>query len=81
MRLCLEEMKQDQRIIITIDYHWLPCCLPNLWAFTIACYDTVIIEERESTVKNVLRPKIGDYFSGGLMEHGLFCPSISHTHP
>ena len=38
MRLCLEEMKQDQRIIITIDYHWLPCCLPNLWAFTIACY-------------------------------------------
>jgi len=26
---------------------------------------------RSERVKNVLRPKIGDYFSGGLMEHGL----------
>ena len=76
MRLCLEEMKQDQRIIITIDYHWLPCCLPNLWAFTIACYSHHRGARGSERVKNVLRRKIGDYFSGGLMEHGLLVTNI-----
>ena len=54
-------------------YHYYRLSLVALlFAKPVGLYDCMLqSSSRSERVKNVLRRKIGDYFSGGLMEHGL----------
>ena len=63
-------------------YHYYRLSLVALlFAKPVGLYDCMLqSSSRSERVKNVLRPKIGDYFSGGLMEHGILRGVVGSRH-